>query len=93
MPRCKSPLLPLPSLLPRANNESSLREHDGITLNFVTHEQKSCDKDKGDSDLPKVSVKCISLQSNEVGGRKDLRVTMLDSCKVCKVHSEVTLGS
>jgi hypothetical protein len=81
MPRCKSPLLPLPSLLPGANNEPSLREHDSITLNFVTpeernirtdgissrtgvddsHEQKSSDKDKGDGDLPKVSIKGVSF--------------------------------
>jgi hypothetical protein len=40
MPRRNSPLLSLPSLLPGACNESSLCEHDSITLDFITPEKR-----------------------------------------------------
>lgn len=45
MPRWKSPLLPLPSLLPGANNESSLCEHDSIALDFVTPGEQNISTD------------------------------------------------
>lgn len=45
VPWYKSPLLPLPSLLSGANNESSLRKHDSITLDFVAPGEKNISTD------------------------------------------------